>query len=1108
MRIDCDQCSAAFTIDDGLISDRGVRAQCPKCGHQKVVKKLAAADSGVAAPTVPGPFAPPAPANPFAAGGAAPSPFAPPAAPAAANPFAGLGAPSSPSPSANPFGAPAANPFGAPPAAANPFGAPPAAASAPSNPFGAPAPVAAPSNPFGAPAAANPFGGAPAASPFGGGAAPAANPFGAAASPFGAAPANPFGAQNGGAAPANPFGGAAGNPFGGGGAAPAANPFGGAASGGDPFAKAPAPANDPFARPSSSPPANDPFARTAAPANDPFAPKAGATDPFGNKPAGASDPFGAKATAPNDPFAPKPTGGGGAGDPFSNLGSAGGAASSPFGGPATGSADAFGRKETGTGSSSSSLGDPFAKGPGEASDPFAKVPGDTGNGSSSSSSSALQVTSGQWTLKSGSGEEVLDLAELRDRVKAGSVKADDKAGPVGDPLKAIKDWPLLAVALPGKKDEKSKVAGARASGGLSIPRPALYAIVAVVALGGGGAIIAKLKPELFEIKSEAGVNPLRRARPLWQRQFPEVDGTAQEHLVEGRKQMRLDTAAGYRKADDELRQALLLDVGNLAAIAAWAENFAQLPTVRADLEGSTLAQEGLDYALKRDPENVELLRGQAALKLALGDVDDAQRLLMKAKKNAPGDVDTLVILARSNLERNPTDALAIVQREVRAKNPDLKVAYVIEGAAQRRLGAFKEAREMLEARLVSDPSNVGALKEIAKLELDLGHADAAVRALTKLIDAEDKDVEAHLLRAKINYQIKGGSEGLKAADAQLNEVLAKHEGAAGDLLLSVLAHAAYVKTQLGEVDAAIALGERARATDAGYPSALFVLGRAYAQKGDLDNAKKTLEQAVRATEQRDQFFEPLVRSELAAVQARAGDEANAIRNNEKVIDYDPRNTRAHFGLAAIYVKNLKFTQAMTIMRRALSNDPAWDRDRLLPTDFPTPRSDLSAFADAFRDAKTPKDDESLLSLKYSSEGMIRYHAGEHDKAEQLFGLALKEDRYNHAALLYLSVMNMGDGQYAEPKRRLKLAVDTTAASHPVTRLYLARAELLTGDDDAARTRLTDLVETEPTLVQARYSLAMVLRKQKLEAQATTELKSVVRQDPDYLPAKQALAEKL
>ncbi len=635
----------------------------------------------------------------------------------------------------------------------------------------------------------------------------------------------------------------------------------------------------------------------------------------------------------------------------------------------------------------------------------------------------------------------------------------------------------------------------------------MLAAAAVVVFGVGGIFAVKtFKPELFEKQSDAGVNPLRRAKTVWQRQFPDVEGTAQEHLVEGRAQMHLDTAAGYRKADDELRQSLLLDIGNVDAIAAWAENFASLPTVRADLEGSTLAREAIDYGLKRAPDNAELLRAQGALKLALGDVDEAQRILKKAQTLSPGDVDTMVLLAKTNLDRSPSEALAIIQRDVRTKVPDLKVAYTVEGGAQRRLGAFKEARELLQARLVSDPANVGALKELAKLELDLGRAEAAQQALSKLIEAEDKDVEAHLLRAKITYQIQG--DGLKAADAQLAEVLAKHEGAAGDLLLAVLAHATFVKTQLGAVDDAIALGERARATDPTYPAALYALGRAYAKKGDIDNAKKTLEQAVRASEQRDQFYEPLVRAELAGVQARAGDDQNAIRNYEKVNEYDPRNFRSHYGLAALFIKNNRAAQAMTIMRRSFDNDPNWERDRKVPTDYPAPVSDLLPFAAAFRDfAVDAKKDESLAAQRSSAEGMIRYQAGERDKAAALFGAALRLDRNNDVALLYMGLIDLENGRPADARKRLLSAIGTSKGGHAVTRLYLARSELAVGNVEEARAQLQQLVEDEPTMAQARFSLAMVLRAQKLEAQARNELKTVVKQDPDFLPAKQGLADR-
>ena len=39
MRIECDQCSATYTIDDDQIGDQAIGAQCPYCGHVKVVQR-------------------------------------------------------------------------------------------------------------------------------------------------------------------------------------------------------------------------------------------------------------------------------------------------------------------------------------------------------------------------------------------------------------------------------------------------------------------------------------------------------------------------------------------------------------------------------------------------------------------------------------------------------------------------------------------------------------------------------------------------------------------------------------------------------------------------------------------------------------------------------------------------------------------------------------------------------------------------------------------------------------------------------------------------------------------------------------------------------------
>ncbi len=746
----------------------------------------------------------------------------------------------------------------------------------------------------------------------------------------------------------------------------------------------------------------------------------------------------------------------------------------------------------------------MAPAPPSHADPPTGAPHHGGGGGYPGSASGSEARSTQWVVQLNGRDELVDIAELRARIKAGQVKPDDLCAPVGQPFKPARQHGALDGVL-GKRSEamRARVAGARAARG--VPKALVIAIVAGIVVIGGAVSAFTFLPEMFERQTEAGVNPLRRVRPVWQRQFPDVDGTSRGHLDEALKHMKLDTAAGFRKADEELRQALLLDVGNVDAIAAWAENVANSPTAHADVDKTALAREAVEYGLKKEQNHLELTRALAAIRFVQGSVEDAQRLLRKAKELAPNDTGTLLWLARTNLDRSPSDALTIVQREVRAKSPDLRAAYTLEGAAQRRLGAFREAREMLAARLVSDPSHVLALKELAKLEVDVGHPDAAITGLNRLIEAEDQDVEAWLLRAKIAAQIKGGAEAQKSANAQLQEVIQKHASAAGDLLVSVLAHATSLQTHLGQLDAAIAQGERARTIDSSYPPGLYALGLAYAAKGDVDNAKRTLEQAVRACEQRDPFNEPLVRAELARLQAQSGDDQNAIRNYERVIDADTRQMRAHLGLAAMYMKSKKAAQAMTAIRRAFVNDPRWDRDRRVLTDYPRGSQEIVAAADVFRDAAAANDDASLAPQLAAAECLIRFHADQVAEAAPLCATALRLDPNNDIALLYQGVIDLELRRTADARRVLKKALEQDGRQAMV-RLYAARADHLAGDVEGARKQLHELIEAEPTMVQARYSIAMVLRSLKLEAQARNELRAVVQQDPDFVPAKQALAE--
>ncbi len=73
MRIVCQKCSAAYAIDDKLVTPKGIRAQCPRCRHLQLVKQGDAAPA-VTEPAVPAAFSIPAPPPPLPPAAQAPPP--------------------------------------------------------------------------------------------------------------------------------------------------------------------------------------------------------------------------------------------------------------------------------------------------------------------------------------------------------------------------------------------------------------------------------------------------------------------------------------------------------------------------------------------------------------------------------------------------------------------------------------------------------------------------------------------------------------------------------------------------------------------------------------------------------------------------------------------------------------------------------------------------------------------------------------------------------------------------------------------------------------------------------------------------------------------------
>ncbi|MFZ9890032.1 MAG: tetratricopeptide repeat protein, partial [Myxococcota bacterium] len=283
----------------------------------------------------------------------------------------------------------------------------------------------------------------------------------------------------------------------------------------------------------------------------------------------------------------------------------------------------------------------------------------------------------------------------------------------------------------------------------------------------------------------------------------------------------------------------------------------------------------------------------------------------------------------------------------------------------------------------------------------------------------------------------------------------------------------------------------------------YVLGRIYQQQGRLEDARRSLDVAVMQTKSTAPLYEPLVRTQLADVIMAAGDEQAAIQELSQVIEYAPKSFRGFFALAAVHMRGNRPGPAFTVLRRTLDIDPRQDIERPSLTDFPLSPKELTEYAKAFADANVNETDEPLLR---ANEGVIRFHAGQRGKSRALFLDALQNDRYNHPALLYLSVLDYEEGRFAGIEKRLTQAERTTAGKHTITQLYLARAEMMGGEMESAEQRLRFIIDNEPTLLQARFTLGQLLLKRRSREEALALWQGVIVDAPDYLPVKRALAE--
>jgi putative PEP-CTERM system TPR-repeat lipoprotein len=248
------------------------------------------------------------------------------------------------------------------------------------------------------------------------------------------------------------------------------------------------------------------------------------------------------------------------------------------------------------------------------------------------------------------------------------------------------------------------------------------------------------------------------------------------------------------------------------------------------------AEQAFRVALLEAPGNVRARTDLAALLTRDKNYDDARDVLRDGLKQSPGNEALLTALVAVDMQDGGIKAALAAAAALRADPQNLPAANVLAGDAWTRAGDARHAADAYLAALKTAPSSELAVKAAEALNAS-GNTDPAVKELASWSADHPNDLAAHAVLSSLYIQLHN----LADAETQLNAVLAIRRQD-----VAALNNLAWVKQQLGDLNAAKSLGERAY-FETPLPEVADTLGWIVAQQGDTANALMLLSQAINAT---------------------------------------------------------------------------------------------------------------------------------------------------------------------------------------------------------------------------------------------------------------------
>lgn len=538
------------------------------------------------------------------------------------------------------------------------------------------------------------------------------------------------------------------------------------------------------------------------------------------------------------------------------------------------------------------------------------------------------------------------------------------------------------------------------------------------------------------------------------------------------------------------------------------------------------ARELADVLLNAAPDHYRALELAAAAEYQLGNDVQAQALLGRALKVAPGLVLSRQILAQSYLRTGqPAKALDAVSPLIAGERADAE-SLALAGTAHMQLGevsradaAFKRARELAPASArirtsaaladlaggradiaVRELQAIAAGDESARADLSLisaliaqGDLRGAMKAVDSLLAKQPEQALPHQLRGQLLVAMRDAEGARRSFEAALAKdgkyfpavaALASMDMAQGkpdaartraSEFLKVIPNHPRAMMLLADIAGASGappsealkhLNDAVRADPTDVQAHLALIGR-HVQYADRSGALASAQSAAAALPN-----DPRIQESLGQAQLLAGEAQQSISTFRKLTALQPTDARLQMRLAEAFAAGGDYESAQRALRRAAELDPA-----LAEAHHALAMLALreNRFEQALAISRDMQKRQPKGALGYAAEGEVEIRRKNWPKAAEAYRSALVYSQASEAAIKLHAILRAA-GKAAEADR-LAAEWEKARPKDPAFHFYLGDLATNQNNYAQAEAHYRTVLIAQPDNGMAMNNVAWLLHKQ-------------------------------